>query len=72
MAGKIRTHVYDEQEVSRILSELERYLAAFDSLLKQLQQSLRKRGFIRFCRSRAGGNPVKLSSWIPAFAGMTN
>ena len=36
----LSSHVYDEQEISRILSELERYLAAFDSLLKQLQQSL--------------------------------
>jgi len=32
--------VYDEQEVSRILSEIERYLEAFDSLLKQLRQTL--------------------------------
>ncbi len=36
----LSSHVYDEQEVSRILSELERYLAAFDSLLKQLRQTL--------------------------------
>jgi len=36
----LSSHVYDEQEISQILSELERYLAAFDSLLKQLQQSL--------------------------------
>lgn len=36
----LSSHVYDEQEVSRILSELERYLAAFNSLLKQLRQTL--------------------------------
>jgi len=36
----LSSHVYDEQEISQILSELERYLAAFDSLLKQLQQTL--------------------------------
>ena len=36
----LSSHVYDEQEIFQILSELERYLAAFDSLLKQLQQSL--------------------------------
>jgi nucleotidyltransferase substrate binding protein (TIGR01987 family) len=33
-------HVYDEHEISRILTELERYLAAFDALLAQLQKTL--------------------------------
>ena len=32
---------------------------------------LGKRRFIRFCRSRESGNPVKSSILIPAFAGMT-
>jgi len=36
----LSSHVYDEQEISRILLELERYLAAFDSLLKQLRKTL--------------------------------
>lgn len=36
----LSSHVYDEQEISRILSELERYLAAFDSLLSRLRQAL--------------------------------
>jgi len=36
----LSSHVYDEQEISQILSQLERYLSAFDSLLKQLQQTL--------------------------------
>jgi len=33
---------------------------------------LGKRGFIRFCHSREGGNPVKSSGWVPALAEMTN
>jgi len=32
----LSSHVYDEHEISRILSELERYLAAFDALLARL------------------------------------
>jgi nucleotidyltransferase substrate binding protein (TIGR01987 family) len=34
------SHVYDEHEISRILTELERYLAAFDSILAQLRKTL--------------------------------
>ena len=33
----LTSHVYDEQEVSRILVDLERFLAAFDTLLGQLK-----------------------------------
>ena len=36
----LSSHVYDEHEISRILLELERYLAAFDSLLSRLRQTL--------------------------------
>ena len=36
----LASHVYDEHEISRILLELERYLAAFDSLLSRLRQTL--------------------------------
>jgi nucleotidyltransferase substrate binding protein (TIGR01987 family) len=36
----LASHVYDEHEISRILVELERYLAAFDSLLSRLRQTL--------------------------------
>jgi hypothetical protein len=36
----LSSHVYDEHEISRILSELERYLAAFDALLAQLRKAL--------------------------------
>lgn len=36
----LSSHVYDEHEISRILLELERYLAAFDSLLSRLRQIL--------------------------------
>jgi nucleotidyltransferase substrate binding protein (TIGR01987 family) len=36
----LSSHVYDEHEISRILLELERYLAAFDSLLGRLRQAL--------------------------------
>jgi nucleotidyltransferase substrate binding protein (TIGR01987 family) len=37
---KLSSHVYDEHEISRILVELERYLAAFDALLAKLKQIL--------------------------------
>lgn len=33
-------HVYDEQEVSRILGELDHYLAAFEALRVQLRTTL--------------------------------
>ena len=36
----LSSHIYDEHEISRILLELERYLAAFDSLLSRLRQTL--------------------------------
>lgn len=36
----LSSHVYDEQEISKILSELERYLAAFESLQAQLRKTL--------------------------------
>ena len=32
----LSSHIYDEHEISRILTELERYLAAFDALLARL------------------------------------
>lgn len=31
-------HVYDEQEVSQLLTELERYLAAFEGLLNRMRE----------------------------------
>lgn len=34
----LSSHVYDEHEISRILTELDRYLVAFDALLLRLQQ----------------------------------
>lgn len=34
----LSSHIYDEHEISRILAELDRFLAAFDALLKRLQQ----------------------------------
>jgi nucleotidyltransferase substrate binding protein (TIGR01987 family) len=34
----LSSHIYDEHEISRILTELDRFLAAFDALLKRLQQ----------------------------------
>lgn len=40
----LSSHVYDEHEISRILLELERYLAAFDSLLNSLRQVLANEG----------------------------
>ena len=40
----LASHVYDEHEISRILLELERYLAAFDSLLSRLRQALPNEG----------------------------
>lgn len=36
----LSSHVYDEHEISRILTELERYLAAFDALMDQLRNTL--------------------------------
>ncbi|HEY8857530.1 MAG TPA: HI0074 family nucleotidyltransferase substrate-binding subunit [Rugosibacter sp.] len=36
----LSSHVYDEQEVSRILGELDRYLAAFEALRIQLHKTL--------------------------------
>ena len=36
----LSSHIYDEHEISRILVELERYLAAFDALLAKLKQIL--------------------------------
>jgi nucleotidyltransferase substrate binding protein (TIGR01987 family) len=36
----LSSQVYDEHEFSRILPELERYLAAFDALLAQLRKTL--------------------------------
>jgi len=36
----LSSHVYDEHEISRILTELERYLAAFDALLVRLRKIL--------------------------------
>lgn len=36
----LSSHVYDEHEISRILTELERYLAAFDALFARLQTVL--------------------------------
>jgi len=36
----LSSHVYDELEISRILVELERYLAAFESLQTQLRKTL--------------------------------
>jgi nucleotidyltransferase substrate binding protein (TIGR01987 family) len=33
----LSSHIYDEHEISRILVELERYLAAFDALLARLR-----------------------------------
>lgn len=36
----LSSHVYDEHEISRILTELERYLAAFDALLARLRKTL--------------------------------
>lgn len=40
----LSSHVYDEHEISRILLELERYLAAFDSLLNRLRRTLSNEG----------------------------
>ena len=34
----LSSHIYDEHEISRILTELERYLAAFESLLAELKR----------------------------------
>lgn len=36
----LSSHIYDEHEISRILTELERYLAAFDALLTRLRKTL--------------------------------
>lgn len=36
----LSSHVYDEHEISRILVELERYLAAFEALLAKMQTTL--------------------------------
>ena len=36
----LSSHVYDEQEVSKILDELDRYLAAFDALRDKLCETL--------------------------------
>ncbi len=36
----LSSHVYDEHENSRILTELERYLAAFDALLTRMKATL--------------------------------
>ncbi|HCM67487.1 MAG TPA: hypothetical protein DIS62_00575 [Candidatus Kerfeldbacteria bacterium] len=36
----LSSHVYDEQEISRILVELERYLAAFEALRARLRKTL--------------------------------
>jgi nucleotidyltransferase substrate binding protein (TIGR01987 family) len=36
----LSSHVYDEQEVSKILVELDRYLAAFEALQNQLSKTL--------------------------------
>ncbi|MCK9283715.1 MAG: HI0074 family nucleotidyltransferase substrate-binding subunit [Rhodocyclaceae bacterium] len=38
----LSSHVYDQHEISRILVELERYLAAFDALLERLRNILPK------------------------------
>lgn len=38
----LSSHVYDEHEISRILVELERYLTAFESLLRGMQKNLRQ------------------------------
>ena len=37
----LSSHVYDEHEIARILTQLERYLAAFDALLQSLRLTLR-------------------------------
>lgn len=36
----LSSHIYDEHEISRILTELERYLAAFEGLLTRLKTTL--------------------------------
>jgi nucleotidyltransferase substrate binding protein (TIGR01987 family) len=36
----LSSHVYDEQEIARILDELERYIAAFDALQEELRAAL--------------------------------
>lgn len=36
----LSSHIYDEHEISRILTELERYLAAFEALLTRLRTTL--------------------------------
>ena len=36
----LSSHVYDEQEISKILHELDRYLAAFDALRVELRKTL--------------------------------
>jgi nucleotidyltransferase substrate binding protein (TIGR01987 family) len=36
----LSSHIYDEQEISKILAELERYLAAFEALQAQLSKML--------------------------------
>lgn len=36
----LSSHVYDEQEISKILVELDRYLAAFDALRDKLRETL--------------------------------
>ncbi|MDP2831772.1 MAG: nucleotidyltransferase substrate binding protein [Pseudomonadota bacterium] len=36
----LSSHVYDEQEVSKILTELDRYLAAFEAIQTRLSKTL--------------------------------
>jgi len=38
--AKFSAHVYDEQEVAKILIELDRYLSAFEATHTQLKKAL--------------------------------